>query len=69
LDGDGCPDRKLRFQFSGSDTVVQFPLGFCPSTPETGMITDECKCKGRWGFVLKEWETITAVRDEHSMIN
>lgn len=60
IDGDGIPDRKLRFEFDNSDTVVQFPLGFCPSAPERGMIK-KVNCKGRWGFVIKEWETITAV--------
>jgi hypothetical protein len=51
-DGDGEPDKKLRYEFEDSDTVVQFPLGFCPSAPETGFIKFK-NCVGRWGFVIK----------------
>lgn len=54
------PDMKLRFEFEDSNTVVQFPLGFCPGAPETNFIQFS-NCNGRWGFVIKEWETITAV--------
>ncbi len=57
------PDQPLRFEFEGTDTVVQFPLGFCPSAKDTGFIKKDGVCKGRWGFVIKQWETITAVRD------
>ncbi len=58
---DQVPDRPLRFEFESSETVVQFPLGFCPSHLP-GMVIDVAtqKCHGRWGFVIKEWETITA---------
>ncbi|XP_059084074.1 uncharacterized protein LOC131881274 [Tigriopus californicus] len=57
--GDGIPDRKLRFEFDNSNSVVQFPLGFCPGSPSTGHIMMK-GCNGRWGIVIKEWETITA---------
>lgn len=57
--GDGIPDRKLRFEFDNSNSVVQFPLGFCPGSPNTGHIMMK-GCNGRWGIVIKEWETITA---------
>ncbi len=72
VDGDGVPDMKLRYEFDNSDTVVQFPLGFCPASAAKGFVHEILldangkklppePCKGTWGFVIKEWETITAV--------
>ena len=52
---------KLRFEFENSETVVQFPLGFCPGAKDSNFIKMK-NCNGRWGFVIKEWETLTAVR-------
>lgn len=49
----------LRFEFKGSQTVVQFPLGFCPG--DRSNISDpqrNFKCRGDWGFVIKEWESV-----------
>ena len=61
LDGDGIPDVPLRYEFDSSQSVVQFPLGFCPSAPESGHVVNHTTpCEGQWGFVFKEWETITA---------
>ena len=60
-DGKDGPDLPLIFEMEDSDAVVQFPIGFCPSAKETGFIKKHPGvCKGRWGFVIKEWETITA---------
>eukprot|EP00095_Tigriopus_kingsejongensis_P012226 maker-scaffold528_size145933-snap-gene-0.28 protein:Tk12226 transcript:maker-scaffold528_size145933-snap-gene-0.28-mRNA-1 annotation:"cobinamide adenolsyltransferase" len=64
-DGDGWPDVPLRFEFDDSDSVIQFPLGYCPGDRKN--VSDpqiNFKCIGEWGFVLKEWETITKVYPE-----
>ena len=63
LDFDGRPDKPLKYTFEASKTVIEFPLGFCPSEP--GFVRDRNRlkdepCEGQWGLVLKEWETITA---------
>ena len=63
---DGIPDRPLRFEFDNSKSVIQFPLGFCPSAPGFVLEYNDIGlpigvCDGQWGFVFKEWETITAV--------
>ena len=65
INGDGIPDIPLRYEFDASKSVVQFPLGFCPSAPESGHIVNHTTpCIGQWGFVFKEWETITATYPE-----
>ena len=74
LDFDGIPDIPMRYTFQQSRSVVEFPLGFCPSTP--GFVRDPKTlrkedfneddpdntgpCLGQWGFAFKEWEAITA---------
>jgi hypothetical protein len=60
INGDGVKDIPLRYEFDDSKTVVQFPLGFCPNSP--GFVQNDTRqlCRGQWGVVLKEWETITA---------
>ena len=57
-DGDGVPDQKLRYEFDNSQSVIEFPLGFCPAADTQGFV--DFGCAGQWGLVLKEWETITA---------
>ena len=57
-DGDGVPDQKLRYEFDNSQSVIEFPLGFCPAAAAQGHV--DFGCSGQWGLVLKEWETITA---------
>ncbi len=60
-DGDGIPDVPLRYEFDDSKSVVQFPLGFCPSVPgHIRNVSAEGPCVGQWGLVFKEWQTITA---------
>ena len=64
--GDGIPDRPLRYEFDSVDpamkSIVQFPLGFCPSgSNASNPHIQLTNCSGQWGFVFKEWETITAV--------
>ena len=70
-DGDGIPDVPLRFEMDGSRSVIQFPLGFCPGAIKEDFVYSQSRerldkstkeCQGQWGLVLKEWETITAVR-------
>lgn len=62
--GDGRPDFPLRFEFDYSSTVIQFPLGFCPGDRSNKSdLQRNFKCIGEWGFVIKEWETITKVID------
>jgi hypothetical protein len=58
---DGIPDLPLRYEFGTSDTVVQFPLGFCPGSPETNFVNLTGTCPGSWGIVVKEWKIFTAV--------
>jgi hypothetical protein len=61
MDGDGIPDRPLRFEFDNSKSVVEFPIGFCPSVVGFWVnVTAGDTCPGQFGFVFKEWETITA---------
>ena len=42
IDGDGVPDLPLRYEFPNPEqdsmNVVQFPLGFCPGSPETNFV-------------------------------
>ena len=57
---DNWPDIPLRFEFEDSNSVIQFPLGFCPGSMlnvSNPMI--DYRCRGHWGFVFKEWQTIT----------
>ena len=70
-DGDGIPDVPLRFEMDSSRSVIQFPLGFCPGAIKEDFVYSQSRerldkstkeCQGQWGLVLKEWETITAVR-------
>ena len=72
-DGDGIPDQPLRFEMEDSKSVIQFPLGFCPGAAKENFVYSNSdkrnrrqnatqECQGQWGLVLKEWETITAVR-------
>ena len=70
-DGDGIPDVPLRFEMEDSKSVIQFPLGFCPGAEKDNFVFSKSRkrlqnstseCQGSWGLVLKEWETITAVR-------
>jgi hypothetical protein len=63
---DGIPDRPLRYEFDSADptvqSIIQFPLGFCPgSTDGLSPSIKPVNCTGQWGFVFKEWQTITAV--------
>ena len=70
-DGDGIPDVPLRFEMDDSKSVIQFPLGFCPGAAKDDFVFSKSRerlkdstaeCQGQWGLVLKEWETITAVK-------
>ena len=54
-----------------SKTVIEFPLGFCPGAASENFVYGSSNnklqnatksCQGQWGLVLKEWETITAVK-------
>ena len=65
--GDGKPDRKLRYEFDNSQSVIEFPLGFCPGADTKNFI--DFDCQGQWGLVLKEWETITATYPESARDN
>ncbi len=56
-DGDGKPDTGLEYKVGESNTGIQFPKGFCPAA-KNGV---DDKCKGSYGIVVKEWETITKV--------
>ena len=61
--GDGIPDKPLRYEISASRTVIEFPLGFCPgdtSDPAQPQINFECV--GEFGVVIKEWEVVTRVQ-------
>ena len=46
INGDNIPDIPLRYEIEDSKSVVQFPLGFCPSAPNgvnnacTGTVTE-----------------------------
>ena len=60
-----------------SHSVIQFPLGFCPGAVKEDFVFSQSRkrlqnstteCQGQWGLVLKEWETITAVRIRSSFI-
>ena len=53
INGDGIPDIPLRYTFDNSDSVIQFPLGFCPSAPGSIQNTTAGPCVGQWGFVFK----------------
>ena len=59
-DRDDWPDIPFRFEIEDSNSVIQFPLGFCPgdrtnpNDPQRNF-----RCIGEWGFVVKEWQTIT----------
>ena len=59
--GDGVPDQRLVYTFEKTTTQVTFPLGFCPGEPGHVIRPITKKCTGRWGIVIKEWATITAV--------
>lgn len=64
LDADGYPDAPLRFDFTDSEGVVQFPLNFCPGFPENNFITPVNEtCPGSWGIVVREWKIFLAVSD------
>ena len=70
--GDCVPDSPMRYEFDESESVIQFPIGFCP-TNRNGFINTNIlnesiacdnPCKGQWGLVFKEWESITATYPE-----
>ena len=70
MDNDGIPDQPYRVEFDDSRNVIEFPLGFCPGAAAESFVYAKTnnklrnateKCRGQWGLVLKEWETITAV--------
>ncbi len=66
LDGDGYPDAPLRYEFTNSKSIVQFPLNFCPGMPEYKFITPRNKtCPGSWGIVVREWKIFMAVSACH----
>ena len=60
INNDGIPDIPLRYELDDSQSVVQFPLGFCPSEPG-GVVRGKKRCFGSYGIVIKEWEAITRV--------
>ena len=58
--GDLYPEHPMRYEFEDSQTVVEFPLGFCPgdrTDPSSPSINFQCR--GKWGIVIKEWEAVT----------
>ena len=58
----------MRYEFDDSESVIEFPFGFCPSNGANGFIKTniscENLCEGQWGLVFKEWEAITATYPE-----
>ena len=77
-DDDGIPNDPWFYDdFDDSKSKITMPLGFCPGKKELNFVFAKSKdklqnategCKGQWGLVLKEWETITAVRQIHNFI-
>ncbi len=53
-DSDGRPDIPLRYEVEDSESVVQFPLGFCPGDRSNASdLQRNFKCVGEWGIVIK----------------
>ena len=62
ITGDLIPDIPLFYELDNSKLSVKFPLGFCPRpNVPGGILKNDTICPGRFGIVLKEWDTITRV--------